>query len=55
MQVMSHKPGIRLPGPQLPSQPSRGLLPVSLLGEQRHDGCEQIAYKTVPDSVAAAI
>jgi len=22
---------------------SRGLLPVSLLGEQRHDGCEQFA------------
>ena len=31
------------PGPQLPSQPLRGLLPVSLLGEQRHDGCEQFA------------
>ena len=30
-----------LPGPQLPSQPLRGLLPVLLLGEQRHDGCEQ--------------
>jgi len=25
------------PGPQLPSQPLRGLLPISLLGEQRHD------------------
>jgi len=32
-----------LPGPQLPSQPLRGLLPVLLLGEQRHDGCEQFA------------
>ena len=32
-----------LPGLQLPSQPLRGLLPVSLLGEQRHDGCEQFA------------
>ena len=32
-----------LPGPQLPSQPLRRLLPVSLLGEQRHDGCEQFA------------
>ena len=31
------------PGLQLPSQPSRGLLPVSLLGEQKHDGCEQFA------------
>jgi len=31
------------PGLQLPSQPLRGLLPVSLLGEQRHDGCEQFA------------
>jgi len=28
---------------QLPSQPLRGLLPISLLGEQRHDGCEQFA------------
>ena len=27
----------------LPSQPLRGLLSVSLLGEQRHDGCEQFA------------
>jgi len=31
------------PGPQLPSQPLRWLPPVSLLGEQRHDGCEQFA------------
>jgi len=31
------------PGPQLPSQPLRGLLLVSLLGEQRHGGCEQFA------------
>ena len=31
------------PGPQLPSQPLRGLLPISVLGEQRHDGCEQFA------------
>jgi len=28
---------------QLPPQPLRGLLPISLLGEQRHDGCEQFA------------
>ena len=32
-----------LPGPQLSSQRLRGLLPVSLLGEQRHDVCEQFA------------
>ena len=31
------------PGPQLPEQPLRGLLPVSLLGEETHDGCEQFA------------
>jgi len=31
------------PGLQLPTQPLRGLLPVSLLGEQRHIGCEQFA------------
>ena len=35
------------PGPQLLSQPLRGLLPISLLGEQRHDGCEQFDSKTV--------
>ena len=33
-----------LPGLQLPSQPLRVLLPLSLLGEQRHDGCKQFAY-----------
>ena len=32
------------PGPQLPLQPLWGLLPISLLGEQRHDGCEQFAW-----------
>jgi len=31
------------PGLQLPPQPLRGLLPILLLGEQRHDGCEQFA------------
>jgi len=31
------------PGPQLPLQPLRGLLPILLLGEQRNDGCEQFA------------
>ena len=45
---VSHKPGGRLPllftSVQLPSQPLRGLLPVLLLGKQRHDGCEQFAY-----------
>ena len=46
---VSHKPRLRLPllsarpGLQLPWQPLRGLLPVSLLGEQKHDGCEQFA------------
>ena len=42
---VSHKPGCHYfpPGPQLPSQPLRGLLPISLLGEQRHDECEQFA------------
>ena len=45
---VSHKPGGRLPlyfppGSQLPSQPLRGLLPISLLGEQRHDVREQFA------------
>jgi len=36
---VSHKPG----GLQLPMQPLRGRLPISLLGEQMHDGCEQFA------------
>jgi len=38
---LSHKPGYHYfpPGPQ----PLRGLLPVLLLGKQRHDGCEQFA------------
>ena len=36
------------PGLQLPSQPLRGLLPILLLGEQRHDGCEQFAYDCYP-------
>jgi len=44
---VSHTPGCRLPllsaRPRLPSQPLRGLLPILLLGEQRHDGCEQFA------------
>ena len=44
---VSHKPGVGChyfpPGLQLPSQPLRGLLPILLFGEQRHDGCEQFA------------
>jgi len=31
------------PGLQLPSWPLRGLMPISLLGEQRHNGCKQFA------------
>ena len=46
---LSHKPGGRLP--LLSARPAvtpatltlRELLPVSLPGEQRHDGCEQFA------------
>ena len=49
---VSHEPGGKLPyfppGPQLPPQPLRGLLPILLLGEQRHDGCEQFAYDCYP-------
>jgi len=44
---VSHKPGGRQPllsaRPAVTSRPLRGLLPVSLLGEERHDGCEQFA------------
>jgi len=44
---VSHKPGGRLPllsaRPALTPATLRGLLPVLLLGEQRHDGCEQFA------------
>jgi len=45
---VSHKPaavGCHYfpPGLQLPWQPLRGLLSVLLLGEQRHNGCEQFA------------
>jgi len=36
------------PGLQLSSQPLRGLLPILLLGEQRHNGCEQFAYNCYP-------
>ena len=44
---VSHKPGGRLPllsaRPAVTPQLLTGLLPVSLLGEQRHNGCEQFA------------
>jgi len=44
---VSHKPGGRLPllsaRPAVTPQPLRGLLPILLLGEQKHDGCEQFA------------
>jgi len=48
--VGSHKPGGRLPllSLQLPPQPLRGLLPILLLGEQRHNGCEQLAQDCYP-------
>jgi len=37
------------PGLQLPPQPlRRGLLPILLLDEQRHNGCEQFAYDCYP-------
>ena len=35
-------------GMQLPPQPLRGLVPVSLLGEQRRNGCEQFAWDSYP-------
>ena len=44
---MSHKPGSRLPllstKPAVTLKPLRWLLPILLLGEQRHSGCEQFA------------
>ena len=46
---VSHKPGGRLPllsarpAVRLPSQPLRGLLPISMFGEERNNGCEQFA------------
>jgi len=52
---VSHKPGGRLP--LLSARPAvtpatllplRGLLPILLLGEQRHDGCEQFAQDCYP-------
>ena len=44
---VSHKPGGRLPllSTRLAVTPQSltGLLPILLLGKQRHDGCEQFA------------
>jgi len=44
---VSHKPGGRLPSlsarPAVTQQPLRGMLPILLLGEQGHNGCEQFA------------
>ena len=44
---VSHKPGGRLPllsaRPAVTLTTLKRLLPISLLGEQRHDGCEQFA------------
>jgi len=44
---VSHKPDGRLPlfsaRPAVTPQPLTGLLPILLLGEQRHNGCEQFA------------
>jgi len=44
---VSHKPDGRLPllsaRPAVTPQPLRRLLPILLLGEQRHNGCEQFA------------
>ena len=44
---VSHKPGGRLPllsaRPAVTPATLKRLLPVSLLGEQMHDGCEQFA------------
>ena len=37
---VSHKPG---GSPAVTPQPLSGLLPILLLGEQRHNGCEQFA------------
>jgi len=56
---VSHKPGGRLP--LLSARPAVTLATLKraaifLLGEQRHDGCEQFASdSTAPDSIMAAI
>ena len=44
---VSHKPGGRLTllfaRPAITLETLKGLLPILLLGEQRHNGCEQLA------------
>ena len=44
---VNHKPDGRLPllsaRPAVTPQPLRGVLPILLLGEQRHNGCEHFA------------
>ena len=49
---MSHKPDGRLPllsaRPAVTPETLRGLLPILLLGEQRHNGCEQFAKDCYP-------
>jgi len=48
---MSHKPGSRLPllstRPAVTPTTLKGLLPVLLLGEQRHNGCEQFESRNI--------
>jgi len=46
------------PGLQSPPRPLRGLVPVSLLGEQRHDSARwvwTVCLRLLPDSVATVI
>ena len=49
---MSHKPGGRLPllsaRPAVTPAALKRAAPISLLGEQRHDGCEQFAQDCYP-------
>jgi len=40
---VSHKPDGRLPLLSAPGLPEAWLLPILLLGEQRHNGCKQFA------------
>ena len=55
-RIKKGKGSLPLPStrPAVTPQPLRGLLPILLLGEQRHNGCEQFAY-LLSDSVATAI
>ena len=54
---VSHKPGSRLPGLQLPPQPLRGLLPISLLGKHWKEARSvwTVCLRPLPDSVVGAI